>query len=289
MDGFFLIDKPEGIASFDCVKILRKVTGVKRIGFAGTLDPLATGLMIVAIGEATKLLTYLEKQDKVYDVVIHLGASSSTFDAKGEISEHKNFVAPSRAEIEKIIEDEFLGLCEQVPPIFSAIKIQGKRAYALARKGMKPEMKKRPVHFFEIKLNSFVWPRLKLSVHCSSGTYIRSLAHDLGSMLGCGGYVQELRRTKIGTQKLTEAVKLGDLNEVNFKKYLVQPQEFFPDWQQIEISDAEYSAMAEGRLIDKKVPEGKTPIMAIYKNKCAGVLEIFNWKLKFLKKFNMMA
>jgi tRNA pseudouridine55 synthase len=288
MNGFFLIDKPEGIPSFDCVKILRKVTGVKRIGFAGTLDPLATGLMIVAIGEATKLLTYLEKQDKVYEAAIYLGASSSTFDAKGEITEHKNFVAPSVADVEKIIENEFIGLREQVPPIFSAIKIQGKRAYALARKGEKPEMKKRAVNFFDIKIKSFVWPRLELSVHCSSGTYIRSLAHDLGKMLGCGGYVEELRRTKIGQQKLVDAVKLDDLNEVNFKKYLVQPQEIFPEWQQLELTDVEYSALAEGRFIDKSI-SGGSPIMAIYKHKCAGVLEIFNGKLKFLKKFNMMA
>lgn len=288
MHGFLLVDKPRDVTSFYCVKVLRKVFNVKRIGFAGTLDPLATGLMIFGLGEATKLITFLEKMDKVYEVTIHFGGVSDTYDAKGKIEHVKNSKKPLRSTIEKLLEDDFLGQREQMPPVYSAIQIEGKRAYDLARKGKTVILKKRPVHFFDIKVKSYSWPRLRLMVHCSSGTYVRSLAHDLGQKLGCGGYVEELRRTKIGAFSVKNAVELNTLTRINLATYFLQPQEMFADFLQLELSEKEYRWLAQGGFIDNLNDFTKGPILALYKGKCMGVLEVFQGKLKFEKKFNIV-
>jgi tRNA pseudouridine55 synthase len=191
MIGFLFIDKAKGEASFNGVTTLRKLLSQRRIGFAGTLDPLATGLMIYAIGDATKLLTYLDKSDKVYETVVHLGGVSSTYDAAGKVEVNAGCPEPTRRQIEKLLEDYFTGEIHQTPPVFSAIKVKGKPAYSYARKGKEIELKSRKVSIFEIEIVTYSWPLLRLRVHCSSGTYIRSIAHDLGKMLGCGGYVDE--------------------------------------------------------------------------------------------------
>lgn len=300
MDGFLLVDKPEGITSFYCLKILRRISGVRKIGFAGTLDPLATGLMIFAFGEATKLIPYLEKSDKVYDVTIRLGAVSDTYDAKGTITgvlpEGSGIPAniKNRSSIEKILEDDFMGEREQAPPAYSAIHIDGKRAYDLARKGEKVVMKKRPVHFYDIRIRSFSWPLLKLTVHCGSGTYIRSLAHDLGQVLECGGYVEELRRVKIALHSIKTAVPLDGLDPVALKKSIIPPQIFFGEWRMMDLSDSDYRILANGGFIENPglesaVKEGVVfPIMALYRGKCAGVLGLHDGKLKFSRKFNIV-
>jgi tRNA pseudouridine55 synthase len=295
MHGFLLIDKPEGITSFYCVKILRRLSGVRRIGFLGTLDPLATGLMIFALGEATKLISYLEGADKVYDVSIRLGAISDTYDARGGIEKMDHAQKPSRTVIAKLIEDEFIGPREQLPPAYSAIHVNGQRAYDLARKGQKVILKKRPVHFFEIKIRSYVWPVLKLNVHCGSGTYIRSLAHDLGQRLGCGGYVEKLRRVKIALHKIKDAISLDDLDVLELRKRLVLPQVFLDGWRQTELTESEYGILGNGGSIEKAetgadeiAAGGRMPILALYRGKCVGVLEVHRGKLKFARKFNIV-
>lgn len=296
MNGFLFIDKPKGLTSFSCLRGLRKVCNMKRLGFLGTLDPLATGLMIYAVGEATKLISFLEGMDKVYDVWIELGAKSTTYDAEGELTVKKNPRKPGRVEIEEMLEEEFLGERMQVPPAYSAIQIGGKRAYALARKGEKVELKSRKVVFYDLKLKSYSWPMLRISVHCSSGTYIRSLAHDLGEKLGCYGYVKDLRRTKIGSYSIKDAVKYDDLNEVNYRNYIISPQDMLKDWLQIDLSDSDYKVLASGGFVGEKlgVENGAgvgdlpvaSPILALYRGQCVGVLERHKGKLKFKKKFN---
>lgn len=230
MHGFLLIDKPADVPSFRCVAVLRRLTGIRRIGFAGTLDPLATGLMILAIGrESTRELGNLSKLDKVYEVLIELGKVSDTYDAKGKISVPLfsngtllgNSALPSNGEhaaepptlsnIKKLLKENFEGEQMQMPPIYSAIQIGGKRAYALARQNKEVKLELRRVNFYETEVLSFEWPQLRLRVHCSSGTYIRSLAHDLGQLLQCGGYVKELRRLKVGEFSVSDAIKLEDL------------------------------------------------------------------------------
>jgi tRNA pseudouridine55 synthase len=301
MNGFLLVDKPRGITSFYCVRILRKLAGLKRIGFVGTLDPLATGLMIFAFGEATKLINLLENSDKAYETVVRLGAVSDTYDAEGKITE--NAVAqnegaqkPTKEEIAKVIGENFSGAREQMPPAFSAIQIGGKRAYDLARKGQKVELKKRLVHFYSIEVVSYSWPLLRLLVHCGSGTYIRSLAHDLGERLGCGGYVEVLRRVSIGKHKVDEAVKLDDLDAESLKKAVIAPQDFLTELSVMELDDEEYGILGNGGFVEGRGAGGHNAgdakagaILAVYKGQCAGVLEKFNGKLKFRKKFNMIA
>ncbi len=285
MDGFLLLDKPKGITSFFCVKMLRRILGVKKMGFAGTLDPLATGLMIVAVGEATKMIPFLEGADKVYEVKIRLGKVSTTYDGEGEVTDYKNAVRPVRSEIGRVLEEDFLGERDQVPPIYSAIWVDGKRAYDLARKNKDFKMKSRRVNFFDLKIKAYAWPNLSVKTHCSSGTYIRSLAHDLGAALKCGGYVVDLRRVKIGEYSIKDAVKLDDLNALNAGRFLVRPEEMFKSLPRLELTREQYDVLKNGGLVENKPGYVKGPVLAMYEGVCTGILELFENKLKYKKRF----
>lgn len=216
MDEFLLIDKENGMTSFDVVREIRRLAGVKKVGHAGTLDPLATGLLIVAVGrDSTKKLGYYLKMDKEYEVLARFGAISDTYDAEGRIifsaGENDSFVSVGEAALLKIISKNFLGLIQQIPPKYSALKIKGKKACDIMRKGGEVEMRLRKVRIDEFSIIEFDWPFVKFRVKCGSGTYIRSLIHDLGQRLGCGAYVVELRRVKIGDYSVGDAVKLEKL------------------------------------------------------------------------------
>jgi tRNA pseudouridine55 synthase len=218
--GFILINKPTGITSHDVVDKLREITKIKRIGHAGTLDPFATGLLILGIGrEFTKKLSIFQKKDKEYIATLKLGAESDTFDREGKIVEKKVKKIPERKEIEEVLKS-FLGEIEQIPPAFSAKKIKGKKLYELARKGIKVEPKPQKVKIYEISILEYRFPYLKIKVKCSSGTYIRSLANDIGKKLGCGSFVEELIRTKIGEFSIENAVELSKLTPQNWKNFL---------------------------------------------------------------------
>jgi tRNA pseudouridine55 synthase len=221
--GFILIDKPEGPTSHDIVNGLRKLTGIRKIGHAGTLDPFATGLLILGIGrEATKNLSRIQKLDKEYVAKIRLGGVSNTYDRTGKIILKENIEPISKEKVKKIV-TEFIGEISQVPPIFSAKKIKGKKLYQLARKGEKLEPEPIIVCIEYIKLLEYDWPFVEIKVACSSGTYVRSLANDLGQKLGCGGYLEELCRTKIGSFSLTEAINLQQLNPNNWRSFVFNP------------------------------------------------------------------
>jgi tRNA pseudouridine55 synthase len=286
MNGFLLADKPKGVTSFYCIKVLRRLTGVRKMGFVGTLDPLATGLMIFAVGEATKLIPFLEGMDKVYNVKVRFGAVSDTYDGEGQVEEVKNARKPARAEIEHILKDDFLGERDQVPPVFSAIQVEGRRSYDLARKNKKVKLKSRKVNFYDLVVKSYAWPNLRIAVHCGSGTYVRSFAHDLGQKLGCGGYVDELRRTKIGGFSVKDSVKLDEIEHLNVRKLMVSPEDLFIDWARIDLNGKEYKVLSHGGFLDNKTRYKKGPILAIHEGKCVGVLEIRKGQLKFLRKFN---
>lgn len=222
MKGYFLlVKKPKGMTSHDVVDYLRKITKIKKIGHAGTLDPLAEGLLILGIKrEATKRLKDFQKLDKEYWVKIRLGARSDTFDAEGKIEERKVEKIPSREEVEKVVKS-FLGKIKQIPPPFCAKKIKGKKAYELARKGIKVELKPIDVEIFKIEILNYEFPFLELKVHCSCGTFVRSLANDIGEKLGTGGIVEELKRTKIGKYSLKDAVSLSQLTFENWKNFAI--------------------------------------------------------------------
>lgn len=215
-----LINKPIGISSFDVIRRLRRQTGQRKIGHAGTLDPLASGLMIMLFGTATKQAQSLLGLDKSYRAEVTLGATSQTDDAEGPIASESDR-RPGQTEIEAALQ-QLTGEITQVPPAHSAIKIDGRRAYSLARKGESPKLPSRQVHVRSIKLLTYNYPVVKLQLEVSSGTYIRSLARDIGAKLTTGAYLSALERISIGPYQLSQAADLADLDHQNFKNYLMK-------------------------------------------------------------------
>lgn len=212
LDKILLIDKPEGMTSHDVVDKVREATGEKCVGHAGTLDPMASGLLIVLVGrEMTKRQSEFMKQDKVYEAEIALGAVSDTYDKEGRIqlSIHNFQFLIKEEDVKKIIKENFTGEIEQIPPMYSAVKVKGKKLYQYARKGQKVEIKPRKIFIYDVKILNLQGNTLTLRIHCSSGTYIRSIAHDLGQKLGCGGYLNQLRRIKIGEFTVEDAIRLA--------------------------------------------------------------------------------
>lgn len=212
-DGILLIDKPAGLTSFGVVarikRVLREQAGRKvKVGHTGTLDPFATGLMILCVGKETKNAMTYTKHDKVYEATYHLGQVSSTGDPEGELTDVSD-KKPTKGEIESTIA-KFTGEITQVPPIYSAIKVNGRRAYDLARKGEEVEIPERKVTVYEYELLDYAYPEVKVRVHVSSGTYVRTLAADLGQALGVGAYCTQLRRTQIAEFSVQNAQKLAD-------------------------------------------------------------------------------
>lgn len=213
-DGIILIDKPASMTSFGVVARVRRVltnqAGKKvKVGHTGTLDPFATGLMIIVTGKECKNAGHYTKLDKVYEATFRLGQASTTGDPEGEVTNVSDRV-PTKGEIETILEN-FRGDIMQRPPIFSAIKINGRRAYALARNGEEVEIPERPVTIHSLEITSYSYPDLKIRTHVSSGTYIRSLGVDIGAALKTGAYCTQLRRTSISEWKVEDAKQLSDL------------------------------------------------------------------------------
>ena len=204
--GFLLVDKPVGPTSHDIVDAARRALGTRKIGHAGTLDPFASGLLILAVGAKTKEISKFVGLDKAYEATLRLGAASDTMDRTGVITEQKDCAPISRETFETALE-KFRGEIEQVPPMYSAKKIGGKKLYELARAGETVERKPVRVTILELELIDYAWPIAKIHTRVSSGTYIRALADDIGKMLGCGAYLEELRRTTIGSFDVKDAVK----------------------------------------------------------------------------------
>lgn len=219
--GILLVDKPQGITSFDVIRHLRREGGVAKAGHAGTLDPMATGLMIVLIGAATKQADRFLKLDKCYRATIQLGANSSTGDAEGELTPVSDRV-PSPAELDQAI-SHHTGLITQTPPAYSAIKIKGVAAYKRARRGEKVEIPSRQVTIHDLQILDFSYPNLAVSANVSSGTYIRTLAEDIGRQLGTGAYLTALRRLSIGDYTVEQAIKLDDVNPAAVSSHLMKP------------------------------------------------------------------
>jgi tRNA pseudouridine55 synthase len=216
--GFYLINKEKGCASFKNISILRKVLNMKKIGFAGTLDPMASGLLILASGKATKFLDAFHSLDKTYEARIELGKTSDTFDAEGVIKTKEMSKKPSKEEIKNILQKKFTGTILQTPPIFSAKKINGQKAYNLARQNKEVKLKAVRITINEIKILKYQYPFLDLKINCSKGTYIRSIAHDLGSKLKTGGMLAKLIRTNIGPFNLKSSLQQKNINFKNLTK-----------------------------------------------------------------------
>ena len=209
-DGIILIDKEEGKSSFSVVRDLKRILKEKKVGHAGTLDPFATGLLIVMLGQGTKLFPYLTGVDKDYEAVLRLGVETDTLDGTGRVVRTEEVSECDPALIRKEASG-LVGEIEQVPPAFSAVHCNGKRAYALARKGISPELEKRKVRVHSLEITGVRLPDVAFSVRCSKGTYVRSLASELGRRLGPGGHLTSLRRVSIGPFSVENAVGSRDL------------------------------------------------------------------------------
>lgn len=212
MDGLLIINKPKEWTSFDVVNKLRYKLGIKKAGHTGTLDPLATGVLVLCLGKATKIVEFLIKADKEYEAEITLGATSNTDDAEGEVIPHADVKPIAEKDFEEVLKN-FVGSYDQIPPQFSAKKVKGQRAYLAARKGKIIELEPHPVTVHSIGLLSYQWPHARIRIHCESGFYVRSLACDIGQKLDVGGYLSGLLRTRVGSFTIGQACTIEAATE----------------------------------------------------------------------------
>jgi tRNA pseudouridine55 synthase len=257
--GLFLIDKPVGPTSHDIVARVRRGIGDRRVGHAGTLDPLASGLLIVAVGQATRLVEYLISSEKRYEARILLGAVSNTYDREGEILEETALSETlTRQGIEHALEG-FQGEILQRPPIYSAVKVAGKSAHARARDGQLFELGPRPITIHSIRLTSINLPIITVEVVCSAGTYIRSLAHDLGQELGCGALLDGLVRTHSGSFQLSEAISLSALDKAfldhTWHQTLIEADRVLPSAPSMVLDDDDVKRVINGVSIPRSEQE----------------------------------
>ena len=210
VSGIVSVNKPAGRTSFDVIRVVRRGTGVRKVGHAGTLDPAASGVLLVLLGQAVRVSEYLMELPKTYRATVRLGVATDTYDAEGAPTQVTETVDVSRDEVERALAG-FVGEIEQTPPAFSAVKVQGQPAYRLARKGAAVELRSRQARIDRIDLLRFEAPDVEIEVECGKGTYIRSLAHDFGLALGCGGHLASLVRTRAGPFAVESAVSAEEL------------------------------------------------------------------------------
>lgn len=258
ISGVLVVDKPVGLTSHDVVQIIRRGTGIRRAGHTGTLDPRASGVLVVLIGSAVRLSEYVSASDKRYQAILHLGASTDTYDAEGQVVS-TSAVEINEAQFEEALKN-FVGEIEQTPPPFSAIKVKGKRAYQMAREGEVFELQPRKIQVYNLDLLEWAPPEAVIDVYCSSGTYVRSLAHDLGEVLGCGAHLTGLRRTKNGRFTLRDANTLRKLNESFdsglWYQYLIPAAEALSDWPALELTHEQVEAVRHGHRLPNSGESG---------------------------------
>jgi len=252
--GFLNINKPLNLTSHDVVARVRRryrsLTGSTKVGHAGTLDPLADGVLVICLGAATRLSEYVMRGRKVYRATIEFGAATTTFDAAGDVLERKNADHIQRSDVERVVED-FIGEIEQIPPMYSAIKVGGKKLYELARQGRTIERDPRRVTIHAIKLLNWRGPLAELEIECGAGTYIRSIANDMGAALGVGGYLTSLTRTASGMFKLDDSLALDSITEGgdDWLQFIVAPYDALARFPRV-ILDAEHvDCLRQGRFI----------------------------------------
>jgi tRNA pseudouridine55 synthase len=218
MDGIIVVDKPSGMTSHDVVSRVRRKLNMRRVGHAGTLDPLATGVLIMLLGKATKLFDQFVTFDKAYAATLRLGTQTTSADITGEVIDLKPFEHITQMQVENVLL-EFIGESQQMPPMVSAVKYKGERLYKLARKGIVVDRPVRKIRIDVLKMISFEAPHVRFYMECSKGTYVRTLAEDVGVKLGCGACITQIERTHVGKFRLEDAVKLEDLNENHIRHW----------------------------------------------------------------------
>lgn len=252
ISGVLVVDKPVGMTSHDVVQAIRTGTGLRRAGHTGTLDPRASGVLVILVGPAVRLSEFVSASDKRYQAIIRLGSTTDTFDADGKLTHTSGPVEVTAEQFEKVLVT-FIGEIEQTPPPYSAVKVQGRKAYELARAGEEVELAPRKITVHHLEVLEWAPPEVVIDVHCSSGTYVRSLANDLGIALGCGAYLVGLRRTKSGRFSLRDATPLRKLQEAfhdgNWYQYLIPAAEALAEWPAVELSPDEVENVRHGHRV----------------------------------------
>lgn len=283
MDGIIVIRKEKGYTSHDVVARLRGILHMKKIGHTGTLDPEAEGVLPVALGKATRLVDMLTEKEKTYEAVLHLGVVTDTQDMTGTVLETSE-VSVTEKEVEEAL-ISFLGEQMQVPPMYSALKVNGKKLYELAREGKTVERKARPVHFYELEVLEMSLPLVRFRVTCSKGTYIRTLCHDIGEKLGCGGAMEELLRTQVGRFSLEEALTLAQVEEAvkeeRIEAQILGIEEALKEYPRISSTKAGDKLLANGNplveaLVQKQARDGWVRMCA----SDGSFVGIYQWDLK---------
>jgi tRNA pseudouridine55 synthase len=259
ISGILVVDKPVGLTSHDVVDIIRRGTNIRRAGHTGTLDPRASGVLVILIGPAVRLSEFVSASDKRYQAILRLGSATDTYDAEGRFTRQPatNPVEVTEAQFNEVLQ-RFIGEIEQTPPPYSAVKVHGRKAYEMAREGEEVDLAPRKINVFHLEVLEWAPPEVVIDVHCSSGTYVRSLANDVGNALGCGAYLVGLRRTKSGRFSLRDATPLRKLQEAfaagNWYQFLIPAAEALAEWPAVELSPDEVEEVKHGHRV-KAAPE----------------------------------
>jgi len=260
ISGILVVDKPVGMTSHDVVDIIRKGTSIRRAGHTGTLDPRASGVLVVLLGPAVRLSEFVSASDKRYQAIIKLGGATDTYDADGRFTNQPNTaINVTEAQFnEELL--KFVGEIEQTPPPFSAVKVGGRKAYEMARQGEEVELAPRKITVHHLEVLEWAPPEVVVDVHCSSGTYVRSLANDLGAALGCGAYLVGLRRTKSGRFTLRDATPLRKLQDAftigAWYQYLIPAAEALAEWTAVELNPDQVEEVKHGHRV-KAAPDAQ--------------------------------
>lgn len=254
--ALFLVDKPPGPTSHDMVRKIRNWTGIKRVGHGGTLDPLASGLLPIAVNNATRLVEYISEHHKTYTAQIELGISTDTDDAQGNIIDKAPVPEINQIEMDSILEI-FRGNIQQTPPAYSAVKVNGLTAHRAARRGQPLEIQPRSVTIYKIDIDAWKSPNLFLTLIVSSGTYIRAIARDLGTTLKCGGHIVSIRRTAIGPITVADAHSPNEIQNAfkdgNGWKLAISPSRIIEHWPKITLNNTQRSRILNGQSIDSPI------------------------------------
>lgn len=279
MDGVIVINKPKGLTSNDVVQKIRKILGTRQVGHCGTLDPLATGVLPILVGQGTKISKYLVEHNKTYIATIQLGEKRTTADSEGEVIETKQVKEVTVAEIEQVL-SSFIGKQMQTPPIYSAIKKDGKKLYEYARQGIEVKVEPREIEISEIKLLEYNKQEKKITykVTCSKGTYIRSLCEDIAIKLETVGYMSELIRTNVNDFTLEQSYTLEEIEQQkeNIQDKIVTIEELFKNKEKIILDDRKYELFLNGVMLTYKLED---KLYRIYNNECFAGLGVINNKL----------
>jgi tRNA pseudouridine55 synthase len=265
LDGILLIDKPAGPSSRAVLNQVAQLFRPERpkLGHAGTLDPLASGLLVVAVGQGTRLVKLVQAMPKTYQATVRLGAWSETDDAEGPIHQVAEALEPDSGAIQRALEQQ-TGQIRQVPPRYSAVHVGGRRAYALARAGQKQSLESRLVRVDRIDVQWFEWPRLALEIQCGSGTYVRSIARDVGAALGCGAYIENLRRTKTGAYDVVDAIAPPFPSRDHVARSLRSLGEVVADLPRLVLSGDELVAICQGQAIGSDASQASPGQIALF-------------------------